>query len=141
MEYGGKYGGVPGGGFRAGEISGGTRGQGFFFLRVLEDGTFAGYLKLNEAPAQTELHDRAALEIERIYVAREFQGLGFGKRLMDRALAEARSRKKAYVWLGVWENNEKALRFYRSYGFYPAGTHVFVMGDDAQTDYLMRKDL
>lgn len=111
------------------------------FYGLLEDGTFAGYLKLNEAPAQTELHDRAALEIERIYVAREFQGLGFGKRLMDQALAEARSRKKAYVWLGVWENNEKALRFYRSYGFYPAGTHVFVMGDDAQTDYLMRKDL
>lgn len=81
------------------------------------------------------------MEIERIYVAKEFQGKGLGRRLMTYAISAAMQRKKAYVWLGVWEKNEKALAFYRKNGFYQIGTHTFVMGDDPQTDYIMRKDL
>ncbi|WP_196037626.1 GNAT family N-acetyltransferase [Anaerotruncus colihominis] len=111
----------------------------FYFLYW--DGKLAGYLKLNEAPAQTDLHDEQSLEIERIYVSEEFQGEGLGRYLMDQAISIAIQRKKKYVWLGVWEKNEKALRFYRRNGFYQIGTHSFVMGDDKQTDYIMRKDL
>ena len=111
----------------------------FYFLYCGE--TLAGYLKLNEAPAQTDLHDSDSLEIERIYVAKEFQGKGLGRRLMTYAISAAMQRGKAFVWLGVWEKNTKALAFYRKNGFYPIGTHTFVMGDDPQTDYIMRKDL
>lgn len=111
----------------------------FYFLYW--DGRLAGYLKLNEALAQTDLHDEQSLEIERIYVSKEFQGEGLGRYLMDQAISIAIQRKKKYVWLGVWEKNEKALRFYRRNGFYQIGTHSFVMGDDEQTDYIMRKDL
>ena len=111
----------------------------FFFLYL--DGALAGYLKLNEAPAQSELHDSQALEIERIYVAKEFQREGLGKYLMEQAIQTAIQRGKRYVWLGVWEKNEKALHFYQKHGFYRIGEHAFVMGDDRQTDYLMRKDL
>lgn len=111
----------------------------FYFLYW--DGRLAGYLKLNEALAQTDLHDEQSLEIERIYVSKEFQGEGLGRYLMDQAISIAIQRKKKYVWLGVWEKNEKALRFYKRNGFYQIGTHSFVMGDDEQTDYIMRKDL
>ena len=111
----------------------------FYFLYW--DGKLAGYLKLNEASAQTDLHDEQSLEIERIYVSKEFQGEGLGRYLMDQAISIAIQRKKKYVWLGVWEKNEKALRFYKRNGFYQIGTHSFVMGDDEQTDYIMRKDL
>ena len=111
----------------------------FYFLYW--DGKLAGYLKLNEAPAQTDLHDEQSLEIERIYVSKEFQGDGLGRYLMDQAISIAIQRKKKYLWLGVWEKNEKALRFYKRNGFYQVGTHSFVMGDDEQTDYIMRKDL
>ena len=110
-----------------------------FFLYL--DGALAGYLKLNEAPAQSELHDSQALEIERIYVAKEFQREGLGNYLMEQAIQTAVQRGKRYVWLGVWEKNEKALHFYQKHGFYRIGEHAFVMGDDRQTDYLMRKDL
>ena len=116
-----------------------NRDSAFYFLYC--GGTLAGYLKLNEVPAQTDLHDSHSLEIERIYVAKEFQGKGLGRRLMTYAISAAMQRKKAYVWLGVWEKNEKALAFYRKNGFYQIGTHTFVMGDDPQTDYIMRKDL
>ena len=111
----------------------------FYFLYRGE--TLAGYLKLNEAPAQTDLHDPDSLEIERIYVGKEFQGMGLGRRLMEHAISTAVQRGKAFAWLGVWEKNTKALAFYRKNGFYPIGTQTFVMGDDPQTDYLMRKDL
>ena len=111
----------------------------FFFLYFND--TIAGYLKLNEAPSQTDINDLSSLEIERIYVASEFQGEGLGRYLMEQAIAIATERKKKYAWLGVWEKNEKAVRFYKKYGFYEIGSHTFVMGEDVQIDYVMRKDL
>lgn len=111
----------------------------FFFLYA--DGRLAGYLKLNEAPAQTDINDANSLEIERIYVSGEFQGSGLGKRLMEKAISTAQELGKEYIWLGVWEKNEKAIGFYKSKGFYMIGTHSFVMGNDVQTDYIMRKDI
>lgn len=111
----------------------------FFFLFF--NNALAGYLKLNEAPSQTDINDSSALEIERIYVASEFQGEGLGRYLMEQAIAIATERKKKYAWLGVWEKNEKAIRFYKKSGFYEIGTHTFVMGEDVQTDYIMRRDL
>lgn len=111
----------------------------FFFL--LSGEKLAGYLKVNEAPSQTDVNDPASLEIERIYVSGEFQGEGLGRYLMEQAIRMAVERKKKYVWLGVWEKNEKAIRFYKRNGFCKIGTHSFVMGDDVQTDHIMRKDL
>ena len=111
----------------------------FFFLYA--DENLAGYLKLNEAPSQTDINDAESLEIERIYVSGQFQGAGYGRYLMEQAISVAAERGKKYAWLGVWEKNEKAIRFYERNGFYKIGTHKFVMGEDVQTDYVMRKDL
>lgn len=115
------------------------RNSRFFFLYSSEK--LAGYLKVNEAPAQTDINDADSMEIERIYVSSAFQGEGLGRYLMEQAIAMAVERKKKYVWLGVWEKNEKAIRFYQRNGFYQTGTHSFVMGDDVQTDHIMRKDV
>lgn len=114
---------------------------GSLFKLLYADEKLAGYLKVNEAAAQTDLNDRASLEIQRIYVLKEFQGQGLGKYLMKQAIEEAIARQKTYVWLGVWEKNEKAIQFYKKCGFYKIGTHPFVMGEDRQTDDIMRKDL
>ena len=111
----------------------------FFFLNA--DGNIAGYMKINETPSQTEINDRLSLEIERLYMSAEYQGKGLGQYMMQQAINIAQRREKRYIWLGVWEKNEKALRFYKNNGFYKIGAHSFVMGDDDQTDFLMRKDL
>ena len=111
----------------------------FYFLYA--DKRLTGYLKLNEAPSQTDINDSESLEIERIYVSKEFQGTGLGRCLMEHAINIAIERRKKYVWLGVWEKNEKAIRFYERNGFNKIGTHKFVIGDDVQTDYIMRRDL
>jgi ribosomal protein S18 acetylase RimI-like enzyme len=60
---------------------------------------------------------------------------------MNQAIEIAKGRGKEYLWLGVWEHNERARRFYQKNGFYRIGEHTFVMGDDPQTDYLLRRNL
>ena len=77
----------------------------------------SGYIKLNEYKAQTDIYDPRSLEIERIYVTKEFQGKGLGSALMNKAIDIAVTRKKSYVWLGVWERNHKAILFYKKKGF------------------------
>lgn len=49
--------------------------------------------------------------------------------------------KKTYVWLGVSEKNDKAILFYKKNGFYEFGTHSFFIGEEEQTDFVMRKNL
>ena len=116
-----------------------NKNSAFYFL--YKDEKLAGYLKVNDFPSQTDINDESSLEIERFYILSDFQGQGLGKSLMKKAIDIAIERNKAYVWLGVWEHNEKAKQFYNKQGFYRIGKHSFFMGDDEQTDYLMRKDL
>jgi len=111
----------------------------FYFLYT--DEKLSGYLKLNEFKAQTDIYDQQSLEVERIYVAKEFQGKGLGKILINKAVDVAKAREKSYIWLGVWERNDKAIQFYKKNGFYEIGRHSFFMGEEEQTDFLMRKDL
>lgn len=98
-----------------------------------------GYLKLNVDDAQTEPMGDEALEIERIYVAASHQKYGIGKRFMQLAEQQAREQHKSKIWLGVWEKNEKAIHFYERQGFKKVSEHIFQMGDEAQTDYVMEK--
>jgi ribosomal protein S18 acetylase RimI-like enzyme len=105
------------------------------------DQNVIGYLKLNFGASQTELKDNNALEIERIYVLKEFHGKKVGQFLFDKAIEIAKEYHVAYVWLGVWENNKRALQFYTKNGFVEFDQHIFVLGDEAQTDIMMKLEL
>lgn len=111
------------------------------FICAFCDGAAAGYVKLNEAPAQGDIHDPDSLEIERIYAYARYHGTGLGGRLMEAALDEARRGGKKYVWLGVWDKNAKALAFYRKHGFYEHGEHDFLLGETVFRDLIMRRDI
>lgn len=109
----------------------------FYFAKDGEE--VVGYLKLNAAASQTELKDKQALEIERIYVLAGWQGKQVGKLLYDKAIEVAKEMEAAYVWLGVWEENHKAIRFYERNGFVAFDKHIFRLGDDEQTDIMMKR--
>lgn len=109
----------------------------FYFIYFETE--LAGYLKLNQGSSQTELKEKSSLEIERIYVLDKFQGKGVGQSLFEKAFEVAKINHIKYVWLGVWEENKKAIHFYEKNGFIPFDTHVFMLGDDKQTDIMMRK--
>ncbi|SCY50566.1 Acetyltransferase (GNAT) family protein [Flavobacterium anhuiense] len=112
----------------------------YFYLAVLEQ-KVVGYLKLNTADAQTEKEDVNALEIERIYVAKEFHGKKVAQALYAQAEQTAEEIKATYMWLGVWEKNFRAVSFYTKNGFVQFDTHIFRLGDDEQTDLMMKKVL
>ncbi len=111
----------------------------FYFAKM--DQNVIGYLKLNFGASQTELKDKNALEIERIYVLKEFHGKKVGQLLFDKAIEIAKEYHVDYVWLGVWEENKRALQFYTKNGFIEFDQHIFVLGDEAQTDIMMKLEL
>lgn len=110
-----------------------------FFLAEDEQGVCQGYMKLNTGKAQTEPEDPRALEIQRIYLLRQTQGTGLGQALFDEALRQAEQGGHTYLWLGVWEHNLRARRFYERNGLEVFGQHTFVVGDDPQVDLLMKR--
>lgn len=111
-----------------------------FYIAWEEDNP-VGYLKVNSGNAQTELQDDTSLEIERIYVKKSHHGQKVGQLLYDQALKTAQNFKKSYLWLGVWEENLRALHFYRKNGFVEFDKHIFRLGDEEQTDLMMKKIL
>ena len=108
----------------------------FYFATLNE--SVIGYLKINFGQAQTEIQNQNAMEIERIYVLQDFHGKKVGQLLFEKALVIAQKNKVDFVWLGVWEENHRALQFYTKNGFVAFDTHVFQMGDEAQTDIMMK---
>ncbi len=83
-----------------------------------------------------------ALELKRIYVLKEFHGNGIAQILMDYFLNFAAEKKYEVVWLGVWEHNIRAQKFYEKYGFINSGhTHDFPIGNTPQTDLWLWKFL
>jgi ribosomal protein S18 acetylase RimI-like enzyme len=108
-----------------------------FYLATLDKETI-GYLKLNFGNAQTEIFNKQAIEIHRIYVLKAFLGKKIGQLLLDEAIEIARQTRAEYLWLGVWEENHRALQFYSKNGFVEFDKHTFILGDEQQTDLLMK---
>ena len=111
-----------------------------FYFAVLDEEVI-GYLKLNFGDSQTELKDNKALEIERIYVSKEFHGKSVGQLLYDKAIEVAKQKNADYVWLGVWEDNPRAISFYKKNGFVEFDKHIFKLGNDEQIDIMMKLNL
>ena len=111
-----------------------------FFLAYLE-GKEVAYLKLNIDGAQNEQLLENAIEIERIYVHQSYQGKGLGLELLNFAVRYGQQLDKEWVWLGVWEKNEGAIRFYQRHGFTIFSQHNRYLGDDLQLDWLMKRRL
>lgn len=107
----------------------------FYFAEI--EGEVVGYLKVNFNDSQTELKVSNALEIERIYVLKEFHGKKVGQILYDNAIEIAKNKSLNNVWLGVWEQNPRAIRFYEKNGFKVFDKHIFRLGNEEQIDLMM----
>jgi ribosomal protein S18 acetylase RimI-like enzyme len=111
------------------------------FYFAMESDTPIGYIKLNFNDAQTEFKETCALEIERIYVSIEHHGKHIGSAMLNFAVETAINKNFDYIWLGVWEHNYSAIGFYEHKGFKIFSSHEFLLGNDLQTDVLMKKTL
>lgn len=110
--------------------------ESIFYLANLGTNTL-GYLKLNFGKAQTEIHSLEAMEIQRIYVLKAFHGKKIGQLFLNHAVKLGQQSGVDSIWLGVWEENHKAIEFYSKNDFADFGKHTFTLGDEVQTDILM----
>lgn len=111
------------------------------FYLAYKRGVRCGYFKVNCNGAQTDLKSADSMELERIYVLASFQGQGIGTEILTHVMGLAREDKKRVLWLGVWERNPKAIALYQRMGFKKFGEHPYFIGNDKQTDWLMRKEI
>ena len=100
-----------------------------------------GYVKLCESKKPEGLTVGKTFEIARLYAVKNKIGSGVGKALMDHCIELAKKKKADTLWLGVWSQNQRAIQFYRKFGFEKFGDHTFMLGNDAQDDWLMKLDL
>jgi ribosomal protein S18 acetylase RimI-like enzyme len=114
--------------------------ENIFLLAYYNDNP-AGYAKVRSTKTPPELKNDQALEIERLYVLKEFHSKKIGAALMDHCITHAIASGCNIIWLGVWEHNYKAINFYERWGFSLFGSHAFLLGNDHQTDILMKKAL
>lgn len=109
-----------------------------FFIAEIA-GKMIGYAKLQEHSTEDCISDKNPIELCRLYVAHEFHGAGIAQKLMNECFAEAKRKNFQTMWLGVWEFNFRAQKFYEKLGFSKVGQHIFKLGSDAQTDFMMEK--
>ena len=108
------------------------------FLLAFDGNEMVGYIFLREGTHEA-LASKNAIEICRLYTRKSHIGKGIGATLMNTALDYAIKLKRNWVWLGVWEYNERAIGFYTAFGFEKFGKHDFLLGDDVQVDWLMKR--
>lgn len=124
--------------FSIGKLSSELSNTNSEFYFAISNATVIGYLKLNLGQAQTELKDTKAIEIERIYVLETYHGKQVGQLLCNKAIQIAKDLNANYIWLGVWEKNNRAIHFYTKNGFIAFDKHLFKLGTDEQTDIMMK---
>lgn len=109
------------------------------YLVAETQGDIAGYAKLVKDSREPMVTGETCLEIARFYFLQEFIGRGASKTLMEAVLNFARENGFDTIWLGVWEFNPRAVRFYEKWGFEKIGEHIFQLGNDPQTDWVMQR--
>lgn len=111
-----------------------------FLIAEIENES-AGYAKITFGNIEDGITAEKPIELNRLYSKQEFLGKGVGAELMDECFRIAKENDCDVMWLGVWEFNPRAQTFYKKYGFYEVGRHIFQLGSDAQTDLLMQKEI
>lgn len=109
------------------------------FLLAYDATAVAGYVKLRDERVPSAMGKVSAMEIARIYAMSNQIGKGVGSFLMQSCIDIAKQKNKKWLWLGVWEKNQRAIDFYIKWGFEKFDETDFLLGDDLQKDWLMRK--
>ncbi len=108
---------------------------------ALDNLKIVGFLRLRENNEVADRLGNNTLEIQRLYVHKDYHGSSVAKELMNACFKLAQEKKIEWLWLGVWEKNARAQKFYTKLGFERFGEHIFQMGEDPQTDWLMKKKM
>jgi len=111
------------------------------FMKATLNGKIVGYVQLRANAVKDGVKGPKPMELQRIYIDENCKGTGLAARLMNAAISLAHEMRFETLWLGVWEHNQRALAFYRKFGFVEVGEHDFYLGRDKQRDLILSKDI
>lgn len=111
------------------------------FLIAEKKGVVAGYARLLWSEAPEAVAGERVIELQRLYAVKAWIGQGVGAALMEACLCEAQRQGATGLWLGVWERNERAMRFYEKWGFVVVGEHWFSVGGERHRDILLYRPI
>jgi ribosomal protein S18 acetylase RimI-like enzyme len=100
-----------------------------------------GYAQLSWGKGVPQLKAQNPVELVRFYIDQKFHGKGVADNLLNACLDLSRSQSADVMWLGVWEKNARALKFYRKHQFQPNGDQIFQLGHDQQRDIILARPL
>ena len=128
--------------FSENQISKDLREPGSIFYIAHDNGEAVGYARLRTSmEVNDKFPDKKLIELHRLYSLGKYIGRGIGKALITHCMREAKLKGFDMIWLGVWEHNVHAQEFYKRFGFEKFSSHLFMVGNDPQTDYLLKKNL
>ena len=113
----------------------------YLYIVAFDNEKMVGFAKLSHQQQLGDFITMQSLEICRLYVLKAYHDQKVGKLLMEATIELAKKEEMESVVLGVWEDNHRAVAFYKKWGFEKIGTHPFVMGDLIETDWVMEKKL
>jgi ribosomal protein S18 acetylase RimI-like enzyme len=108
---------------------------------AIEENRIVGFVRIRETNEAKDKLGSHIVELHRLYVLTSAQGKAVGKNLMHKAIEYAREKKYEWIWLGVWEKNVKAQKFYAAFGFEKFSEHTFWQGVEPQLDWMLKKKL
>jgi len=111
------------------------------FRLARDEGRVMGYAKIGPASLPDDPAPANSVQLYQLYVLPPWQGAGVAAALMQWFLDAARSAAAPAAVLTVWENNSRALAFYRRHGFREVGEYTFMTGNQADRDLVLRLDL
>jgi diamine N-acetyltransferase len=110
-------------------------------LLVEDDGELIAFAQVRVRSATECVAARRPSELYRFYVSTRWHGRGTARELMEQVLAAVTLASSDRIWLGVWERNDRAIAFYRKFGFEVIGEHTFQLGGDCQRDLVMSLEI
>ena len=100
-------------------------------------GELVAYAQLHRTHQPSCLERPGMMELQRLYVDQQWHGSGLAQEMMDALVERAMAEGADSLWLGVWERNPRAIRFYERVGFVAEGAHEFLLGTEPQRDLVM----
>ena len=107
---------------------------------LLVDNEIVGYALVGPCDLPHQDVTKTCGELKRLYIIKDKQGCGYGKRLLEQAFQHLTDHFKQQ-WIGVWSGNLRAQKIYHSYGFEKVGDYIYPVGDVMDEEFILRKQI
>lgn len=115
--------------------------QGYHFWIAELDQEWIGYAKWGKVTVPADGDLSKACELKQLYVFKTHHGLGVAQALMQQFALWAQEQHFQMAYISCWSENYRALAFYKKYGFEKVGEYQFMVGKQADREFILGRKL